>query len=170
MARFRKNSRGQYSAKAKKEALRIYTEEGPGEAAKQTGISATTIRNWARRSGATVDREKRTQRATEAAAAAAAVKRERLKVECREKALELLDRFDRQHEYFVGKDGDRKALDNPQAGDIKDYAIAIGVLIDKAELLDGRATSREEHRSVDQLDREIDRLLSEVGSGDRSTA
>ncbi len=161
MAKFRKNAQGNYSKKARDTALRIYVEEGPAEAAKETGISRTTITTWANREGVTADRTKNTQKATEASAADAAAKREKLKVECRTRALDLLERFNRSHEYFVGKDGDRVALDAPQAGDIKDYAIAIGVLIDKAELLDGRATSREEHRNVDQLDREIEQLMAE---------
>lgn len=161
MAKFRKNAQGNYSQKARETALAIYRDQGPAAAAKETGINGGTIRKWASEAGVTDDREKRTQAAIEAAARDAAEKREKLKVECRTRALDLLERFNRSHEYFVGKDGDRVALDAPQAGDIKDYAIAIGVLIDKAELLDGRATSREEHRNVDQLDREIEQLMAE---------
>jgi hypothetical protein len=170
MAKFRKNTKGHYSKKARDTALKLYVEEGPAVAAKETGISSTTIRQWAKRSGVTEDREKRTQAMIEAAARDAAAKREKIKLECRRRALDLLERFDARHEYFVGKDGDRKHLDNPTAGDVKDYSIAIGVLIDKAELLDGRATDRTEHRSTDQLDREIEKLLEDADRGDRTPA
>jgi hypothetical protein len=170
MAKFRKNSKGHYSKRARETALKIYVEDGPAVAAKETGISATTIRQWAKRSGVTDDRQKRTQAMIEAASRDAAEKRETIKLQCRRRALDLLERFDTRHEYFVGKDGDRAALDNPTAGDIKDYSIAIGVLIDKAELLDGRATDRTEHRSTDQLDREIEKLLESADRGSRSPA
>ena len=170
MAKFRKNSKGQYSKKARDTALRIYVEQGPAVAAKETGISSTTIRQWAKRSGVTEDREKRTQAMIEAAARDAAEKREKIKVECRTKALDLLGRMDCAHAYFVGKDGDQKQLDRPTASDVKDYAVALAVLIDKAELLDGRATDRTEHRTTDQLDREIEKLLEGADRGDRSPA
>lgn len=170
MAKFRKNAQGNYSQKARETALKLYAEGGAAFAAKGTGINGGTIAKWASQAGVTIDQQKRTQAATEAAVAAAAEKRETIKLECRAQALEILRRMGIAHEYFVGKDGNRAKLDLPQAGDMKDYAIAFGVLVDKAELLDGRATSRDEHRNVDQMDREIEQLLTGADLGDRSPA
>lgn len=170
MAKFRKNSKGQYSKKARETALKLYVEDGPGAAAKETGISRSTISKWATRAGVADDRTKSTQKATEAAAAEAARQREQIKVECRRQALEMIRRLGIRHEYFVGKEGTRRDLDLPTASDVREYSVAIGVLIDKAELLDGRATDRTETRSVDQLDREIDKLLSGESRVDRVTA
>jgi len=167
MAKFRKNAQGNYSKNARETALVIYKEQGPAEAAKQTGINGGTIRKWAVEAGVTEDRTKNTRKATEAAAADAARKREQIKLDCRNRAVDLINRMAEQHTMFVGKDGKRVEVDRADASACREYAIAVGILVDKAELLDGRATSREEHRNVDQLDREIDALLS---NPDRVTA
>lgn len=170
MAKFRKNKAGHYSKKARETALKLYVEEGVAAASNRTGIARQTIATWAKRAGVTDDAQKRTQAATVAAAAVAAEKREQLKVESRAMALEILRRMGIQHDYFVGKDGDRAKLDLPTAGDMKDYSIALGVLIDKAELLDGRATGRTETRSLDKVDDLISQLLDGVPNGDRVPA
>lgn len=160
MARFRKNAQGNYSQNAKDTALAIYMDEGASVAAKETGISADTIRRWASRAGVSEDRAKSTQKATEQAAQDAALKREQIKVDCRNRAVDLIQRMSEEHTMFVGKDGRRVQIDRADASACREYAVAVGILIDKAELLDGRATSREEHRNVDQLDREIESLLA----------
>ena len=170
MAKFRKNAKGQYSKKARETALKLYVEEGPAAAAKQTGINGGTIRKWASESGVADDRQKRGEESRAAAALDAAEKREQIKVECRLKALEILRRMDIPHTYLAGKDGVKRILDLPQAGDMKDYAVALAVLIDKAELLDGNATDRTEHRTTDQLDREIETLLKGADDKDRVAA
>ena len=166
MAKFRKNKKGQYSKKARETALKLYVEDGAKAAAAETGIARQTIASWAKKAGKTDERQKHTSAAIEAAAAEAQKKREQIKVECRLKALEILRRMDIPHTYLAGKDGVKRILDLPQAGDMKDYAVALAVLIDKAELLDGNATDRTEHRTTDQLDREIESLLK--GADDKA--
>lgn len=160
--------RWKYTDEQKREALKVYAEYGPAEAGRQTGIPRGTISQWARRAGVTDTRRKNTTEATKAAAEKAAKLRESLKLLSRERAVDLIERMTELHIEFVGKDGRREEIDRATAAACKDYAVAVGVLIDKAELLDGRATSRQETRNIDQMDREIERLLAP--DGDREPA
>jgi hypothetical protein len=153
----------EYDDKQKAEALSLYAEHGPAEAGRRTGIPRTTISRWAGETGVRTDREAKTREATKAAAEKAAKLRETLKSNCRDRAVDLIHRMEEMHVEFVGKDGRREEVAKATAAACKDYAVAVGVLIDKAELLDGRATSRQETRNIDQMDREIERLL--VGDG-----
>lgn len=153
-----------YTPEEKERALKLFADQGAAAAARETDIPRTTISRWASTSGVMSDRAEKTRVATEAAAVHAAAKREALKSASRERALDLIERMAHAHIEFVGKDGRREEIDKATAGACKDYAIAAGVLIDKAELLDGRATSRNEIRNIDQLDGEIERLLDGVGA------
>ena len=155
--------RRKYTEEQKREALKLYAEHGPAEAGRQTGIPRATISQWAKRAGVTVTRAKNVQEATKAAAEKAAQLREKLKRDCRSRAVDLVERMAEVETLFVGKDGDRVTVDRATATACRELAVACGVLIDKAELLDGRATSRQETRNVDQMDREIERLLAPDG-------
>lgn len=158
--------RWKYTEEQKREALKLYREHGAAEAAKRTGIPRGTIAAWANKVGATTERLEKTRKATEAAADRAAKLREDLKLDCRDRAVDLIQRMTELHIEFVGKDGRREEIDRASAAACKDYAVAAGVLIDKAELLDGRATSRQETRNIDQMDREIERLLAPDGDSE----
>lgn len=158
--------RWKYTEEQKREALKLYAEHGPAEAGRQTGIPRATISQWAKRSGVTVTRAKNVREATKAAADKAAELREKLKLDCRNRAVDLVGRMAEVETLFVGKDGERVQVDRATAIACKDLAVAAGVLIDKAELLDGRATSRQETRNVDQMDSEIEKLLGQMAAHD----
>jgi hypothetical protein len=81
-----------------------------------------------------------------------------------EKAVDLLDRMDAPLIDFVGKDG--KAVEHPiaPAGAVRDYAVSVGILIDKYRLEVGEATTRSESRDLTaQLsDDELDAAIAEA--------
>lgn len=155
-------ARHSYTDEQKRKALELYRTDGPTAVQEQLGIPKSTVRQWARKAGVCTVRVAKTHAATEAAAADNAVHREALKLEARVRALDLIDRMERAHVEFVGKDGRRETLDKATATACREYAVAAGILIDKAELLDGRATGRMDFRNMDQIDRELERMLEEA--------
>ena len=156
--------RASYTADQRSEALALYVEHGPSEASRRTGIPKTTITSWAGRNGVRTDAPSKTQAATEQAARIAAGKRERLKVELLNKAVDLLARMDQPHQEFVGVKGNEVVYDRAPAAAVKAYATSVGILIDKLRLEEGAATSREEHVNVSEVDRELERLATELRS------
>ncbi len=143
--------------------LALYVEHGAAVAAQKTGVAATSIRNWASKAGITDQRAKRTRAATEQAAAQMAEARERTRLKLAERAEELLDRINRPHTEFVGKDGTPQHLEHATAEATRNYSVSVGILIDKLRLELGEATSRDESIRKDRVDQEIERLLGEMG-------
>ena len=151
-----------YSDQERADALALYVEHGPAEAARRTGIPKTTISSWAGRNQVRTNATAKTQAATQAASAIAAAKREQLKADLLAKALDLLARMDQPHQEFVGTQGKDVTYDRAPAAAVKAYATSVGILIDKLRLEEGAATSREEHVNVSEVDRELDRLAAEL--------
>lgn len=164
-------ARREYTAEQKAGALRLYVEVGPCEAARQTGIDKRLISKWAKKAGlVTVAAQKRVAGFEEAEAAAACT-RAKLKRRLLEKALDLLGRMDQPHIDFKGS-GNLGPVEvtypKPTASACASYATAVGILIDKFRLENGEVTGREEVVTVDAVDREIQRLESELSR--RATA
>lgn len=131
------------------EAVAIYADHGPTEAAKLTGWNKGTVTKWAQAAGVETVANERTRQATEAASAAWAARRARLADETgrvAEKALTKVEVF----------------LDGEKAKAASDTSAAFARLIDKAQLLSGAATSRSEHVEKDHMDRAIEELLEKA--------
>lgn len=144
----------------KAKALQIYHESGSAVAAEETGCSRQSIYNWLRDS---IDTEK-----TPEEQAKEALYQQTLRLGIRRRILEkvdnLLDRFDQPHYDYRGKDVVRVQWDSATSGDVRAYATAIGILIDKYRLEAGEATSHTYHEGSDDIDRRVSQLVAEMES------
>lgn len=154
--------RPSYSDKQKAAALEMYEEKGPSAVERELKIPKSTVRSWAKAAGVRTVRQEKTHAATEAATADRTLKREQLKAKLLDRILDLVDRMSEPAEDFVGKDGDRVRYERAPAKDCQHLGITTGILIEKLELLEGRATGRQDVRNVDQIDREIERLTEQA--------
>lgn len=135
-----------WTTQQRDEALNLYLDHGPHEAARRTGIPIGTIASWAHRSGLQTLCTENNLAAAQATRAAWQARREAMIDEIgriAEKALTVADEM----------------LDDRLPSKAKDAALTMAVLIDKAQLLAGAATQRTETITSDHLDREIARLL-----------
>lgn len=153
-----------YTPNQKARALKLYTEHGPAHASRQTGIPRATISKWASRGGVTVARNEKTRAATEAAVASRAVLRERARDLMAQRTVDLLERIEEPHLEFVGKDGRREVLEKAPGSATRDYAVSVGILIDKLRLELGEVTDRTERVSKSEFDREVAELVQKVRS------
>jgi len=145
-----KAPRRRYTKAEREAALALFVAEGPTAASKKTKVPANTIKSWAKREGLSAPTSEATVKATAAAAARAAQRRARLREQLLEKALEVLARISMPHEDLkVVSDGreagshvERTKLDLPTAAAARDYAVTVGILIDKLRLELGEDTDR----------------------------
>lgn len=117
-----------YTPEQREEALRLYVEHGPAEAARRLGIPAATVRSWAKRAAKT------SPRAQVATAGAEAARR---------------SWSQRKHEValLAGQEAEaivRQMLATANARQKADLARAFAVMVEKTQLLDGGATGRVE--------------------------
>ncbi len=151
-----------YTDTDRTEALEAYTKLGTAEAARQTGISPTTIKRWAAQAGQVV------QTNTEKTATARAANAARVQ--------QAWGDFREGEALSAGAAASkvRKALldavENLSARSAKDLAVVYGILIDKAELLSGNATERVEHWAESEVDTELRRLVAEMEARARGDA
>lgn len=125
-----------YTDEEKQEALELYRQHGPADASRRTGIKSATIRSWAHRNGeAGSEGAEQTRAATETARLSWAQRRAELTDETGAVAAAILDRIK-----VSRRSSDARAL-----------AQAFSVLIDRAQLLDGGATSRVEVSDPEDL-------------------
>jgi len=125
-----------YTPEQKDAALALYREHGPAEAGRRTGIPGATIRSWAHRSAEDASEgAEQTRAATEAARLSWAQRRAQLTDETGTVAAQMLERIK------VSK----------RSSDARALAQAFSVLIDRAQLLDGGATSRVEVADPEDL-------------------
>jgi transposase-like protein len=119
-----------YTPEQREEALRLVAEHGPAEASRRLTIPAGTVRSWAWRYGVAtpVPESERTRAATDAAKLSWAQRRLELAKETGAVAADLLERI-------------REAT---KAADVRSLASGFGVLVEKAQLLDGAVTERVE--------------------------
>ena len=172
-------ARREYTAEERAEALRLYVEVGPCEAARRLGMDKRLVSKWAKKTGVATVATQKNLEGVEAAEAKAAHLRGKLKGLLLEKAVDLLGRMDEPHIDFKGG-GNLGPVEvtypKATASACQAYATAAAVLIDKFRLENGEVTGREEVVTVDAIDREIQRLESELvrravtDAGDRATA
>lgn len=138
-----------YSASEKAETLILYAAEGLAETTRRTGIPKPTIASWVTRAGLPhTDATAKTEAATKAATERAHRLRAELRVRLLEKAVDLLDRMDAPHVDFKGKDAGEVTYPIAPAAAVQNYAVSIGIMIDKYRLEVGEATSRSESRAL----------------------
>lgn len=147
-------ARRTYSAETKAKALAMYPEHGAGETSRVLGVPKPTVISWAQRAGVRSDAAETTRIATEHATAARDAKRAVLVDLLIDKANDLIGRMDQAHEQFMavgGKDGgiERVEYERATSADVRNYAVAAAVLIDKFRLELGEATARTETVNVE---------------------
>src|SRR5204862_2492768 len=83
-----------YTEEQRAEALKLYAEVGPAEAARRLPfeVSAATVRKWASRAGLRSERASRTRAATEAAMESYRERRTRLSTKFAQLAEECVDK------------------------------------------------------------------------------
>lgn len=112
-----------------------------------TGVPVGTLHAWATAAG--LERSDATTRAaTDRRRLRLQAKREALAETFLDRAAELEDRMDEPHIDFRGKDSERVEFPRATSGDVRNYAVAIAVLIDKFRLEMGEHT---EHTRTDDL-------------------
>lgn len=136
-------ARRRFTDAEKAHALDVYATEGPAEAARQTGIPKGTIASWAHRTGTqTVCNER------------AAARVEAAQMKWAERRQAMVDRIGTIAEKALTVVEDN--LDLGTTSKAKDAATTMAILVDKAQLLGGDATTRHENREL------RDRLLDEA--------
>lgn len=157
-----------YTDEQKQEALNLYVEHGATEAAHLTSIPKRTLLRWATDAGMAQARAKKTEAARTQLARQQDARRLQLQNLLLEKAVDLIQRMDKPHIDFRGKD----EIEYPIAtsGDVRNYATAAAILIDKFRLERGESTSRTEVTSDDSdIDREVRRLVDELARQPQDT-
>lgn len=161
------------------DAIRIYRLDGPSAASRATSIPLGSIRRWVAEMGIAeeaareraikgVDAEAARQEAHRAWISESRMRTERTRVELQEmlwdRALEILLRMDDEQVVAVTDDGD-VVTSPPKGRDLKDMAIAVGVLIDKGRLEGGEVTDRTEVITLSEVETAIRKLEAELAGG-----
>lgn len=131
----------------KSRALELFAERGGAAAEVATGVPQATIRSWARR----------TVQAVEVTAGVELVAHD---VPWRERRAVVLAKTGDL--VVLGIEETRKAFENGKLRDARDGAVAVGILIDKAQLLSGLATDRRESMSVHLSGAEVQSQIKEL--------
>ena len=154
-------------------AVHLYQTVGTAEAARQIGVTTRTVTRWAKQAGVvSEDRAKTVAHVAEGRAAANEARRQRLRDKILAKAEDMLDRMDQPHHDFkvADKNIEKVHWEQARSGDVKNYAIAFGVLLDKYRLEMGESTERREVSIMDAesaFDREIKKLVGHLGDNDK---
>lgn len=139
-------TRPPYTEEERRNALALVGEHGRAEASRRTGVTTRTLNRWARDAGITSrDAILKTRAATEAARAASDRRYEQTRQELR-------DEFAEAARYLAQR---AKAADDRHKSGVM---TAAAIAIDKAELLSGRATSRQEHVRPERVEAAVSEL------------
>ena len=134
-----------YTDTQKREAVDLYVEVGTAEAARRIGVTTRTITTWAKAAGVTsAERAKKVEHTNEGRTAANAERRERIREKVLAKIEDMLDRMDEPHVDFKGKDAQMVTYPIATSGDVKNYAVSLGILLDKYRWEMGESTDRME--------------------------
>lgn len=138
-------ARRSYTDEEKAKAVVLYRDEGPAAVQRDLGIPKATVSRWAKAAGVRTVPNKKTAAATEAARQRWEQRRGPLANKLGMVAEVLADRI------LEAEPKDARSLATP-----------LGVCIDKAELLTGRATSRDERVNHGEFEREVADLVAKV--------
>ena len=136
----------------KEEALDVYLKRGTKAAADHAGVTVRTIARWAADAGMSGPNDEKAMLGHQEAARITQVwgdYREREAMAAGAAAAHLRNQI-------------IEASDDRDAPLLRARAISYGVLIDKAELLSGKATSRVEVWAQTELDAELRRLVEQL--------
>lgn len=158
-----------YSDEQRAEALAVYAAEGLPAAAKHAGCDKATILRWAEKAGVEPP-----QRCTEQTAAATAEhiavmreKKQQLRTELADRALEMLARMAEPETDHKGQNAKEVVYDRATAPSCARFATAAAILIDKLEIVgwaDGESSS-------ERAGRDLERMRAEaVARGEHLTA
>lgn len=141
-------ARRSYTDEDKAAALALYAEAGPTAVQDTLGVPKATVTAWAKAAGIGTVRNEQTAAATEAARLDWEKRRLEMTHEIGEVAELALSRVrhiieDRCSVIRHTKDGEQYVI--AEGAEAKAYATTMAILIDKAQLLSGAATSRTEH-------------------------
>lgn len=142
-------ARRTWTPEQRRHALVVYVDHGPAEAARRTGIPSATIASWAHRNGVQTRCIATTRAATEHSRLRWEERRAEMVHEIGAVAALALERAHAE-------------LDAGHARNAKDLATTMAILVDKAQLLAGDATSRSEVRTVDQIDAQVEQLVARL--------
>lgn len=150
-----------FTAEQKAEAVRLYLEIGPDEAAEQVGCSRRAIYTWLGMHGVQPKKEDEQRQDTIDRHAA---KRETLRELLMDQAIEVLHRMNEPHIQWETQYGEQVEILHmkAEAGDCRNYATSAGILIDKYRLEMGEATSRTVTEGSDDIDRSVAQLVAEL--------
>lgn len=166
-------SRARYTDEQKTEALALYVEHGPSEAARQTGIAKGTLASWAHREGLQTSATENLAVATEAALVRLADRKaqlasdlmddiERLRLQlfapCVEKKIMTVGTGDGRSKVVVGE----ARRTQPTFTEQRQIMTALAIAVDKVQILTGEATERIDLRQVNPIDEELQRLAAEL--------
>jgi transposase-like protein len=143
--------RRRYSPEQKAEALALYAEVGAAEAARQTGIAKGTLQSWAHRTGVATTCNEQRQANVDA-----------LKAKWDERRQEMIHEIGAVAQMALART--EQAIATSRSREAKEFATTMAILVDKAQLLSGAATSRTETTVRDHLDREIEHLLESAAA------
>jgi hypothetical protein len=138
-----------YTDTEKSEALTVYEQCGPCHAAEVLGIPKGTIMGWAIEAGV---------RTRSIENKSAAVKASSLAWE--QRRLELAHEMGAAADQALAEA--RAQLDEHATSKAKDAALTMAIMVDKAQLLTGAATSRTDHTSGATVDDEVAALVKEL--------
>ncbi|MCP4897339.1 MAG: hypothetical protein GY906_10245 [bacterium] len=142
-------------------ALAMYAKHGTAATVEATGIPRRTILRWA--SDAGIVAQASSEKTSEARAVSS------------QQATEAWGDYREKEALLAGAAASKMRRGIAEASDASNHlllrarSIAYGIMIDKAELLSGRATSRIEHWAESELDTEIRELMTEMQNRTRES-
>lgn len=126
-----------YSPDDRARAISVYREHGPSEAARQFGMSKSTVTRWAKAEGVPpAEPAERTRAATQAAQTTAKQRRAKLKDAMLEDADTIRRLILAPQTVIVDGQVIEQAHANPR--DMRDLGVTLGILVDKYTVLDAR--------------------------------
>lgn len=133
----------------------------------ETGLPKSTLTRWARKAGVGTFHTEQTAHATEALAAQRALKREQMVDLLIDQANDLIHRMNEQHGVWMQVGGQSGGLEQvfyerATSADVRNYAVAAAVLIDKMRLELGEATERKETINIDDARAELASKVDEL--------
>ncbi len=153
-----------YTDEQKREAINLYIQHGTTTASQQSGIPKRTLLRWVKDSDVVARARNKTAKATAELTRLNVERRERIKSQLLEKIEDLIGRMNLPHVDFKGKDAAMVTYPVATSGDVKNYSVSIGILIDKYRLEMGESTSRAEitfEQAETRLDAEFAKLVEQ---------
>lgn len=156
-------SRRALSEEQKWDVIRLAQKRGTSYAADMTGLDGKKIRKLAREMGTSVTAKSAPMKpeVKEAIKEKQDDRRVVLKQKLLDRAHDLADRMGATYS-IVTRDGEIIEINRPPARETKDFAIALGIVVDKMRLEMGEATSKTETVQRDQVDDELQKLAMEL--------